>query len=197
VSSAVRSGAWTSASARRAGRSSQSAEPGVVVEKALEGRKPRRAPARSAVRAPSGESPGAARGRSRERTPEGSKASKRAKRPYAGEPEGLLSAVEVASRGNSWGGQAVSTIAGKPRSRAHVRPGRPPHGGLRARQGGGARRKPVGQPRDLRAGGTVDVEPARKQRPPRGGAAPREGKALEGESQGRLRHETRPRSFGA
>jgi hypothetical protein len=46
----------------------------------------------------------------------------------------------------------------RPVSRAR----RPLHGGLRTRLGRGARWKPVGQPRDLRAGVTVDVEPARK-----------------------------------
>lgn len=53
------------------------------------GAKPRRAPARSAVGF-FGRKLEGIRGRSRERTPGGSKASKRAKRPRAGEPEGLL-----------------------------------------------------------------------------------------------------------
>jgi len=43
----------------------------------------------------------------------------------------------------------------------------------------------------------VEREPARKQRPERSGTAPREGKALKGDSSGRERHGTRPRSVGA
>jgi hypothetical protein len=43
----------------------------------------------------------------------------------------------------------------------------------------------------------VDHEPQGSKRPARAGTAPREGKALQGVSQGRERHGTRPRSVGA
>jgi hypothetical protein len=105
------------------------------------------------------------RGRSRERTPEGSKASKRAKRPRAGEPEGLLCRSSRSSCGAT---RAVDRRSSRSRGNhvpaSSVSNACPLHGGLRARLGRGAWWKPVGQPGNLRAGDTVDVEPARKQK---------------------------------
>jgi hypothetical protein len=161
--SVVRNGAVTFASARLRRRVFvQSTEPEVVTEKALEGQKPRRAPARSAVGF-FGRKLEGLRGRSRERTPGGSKASKRAKRPRAGEPEGLLCR---SSRSPCGATRAVDRRSSRSRGNhvplSSVSNACPLHGGLRARLGRGAGWKPVGQPGNLRAGDTVDVEPARK-----------------------------------
>lgn len=105
------------------------------------------------------------RGRSRERTPGGSKASKRAKRPRAGEPEGFL---WRSSRSSCGATRAVDRRSSRSRGNhvpaSSVSNACPLHGGLRARLGRGAWWKPVGQPGNLRAGDTVDVEPARKQK---------------------------------
>jgi hypothetical protein len=150
------------------------------VEKALKGRNPRRAPARSAVH-PSGASSGEARGRSRERTPEGSKASRRATRPSAGEPEGSLTFAQTA-RGEARVMVGRTDGRGKPvfpclESRTVV-----PSRGLRARPGRGARRKAVGHAGGLRAGVTVDVEPAGKQK----AAERRHGSSGRESSEGRI-----------
>jgi hypothetical protein len=48
-----------------------------------------------------------------------------------------------------------------------------------------------------RAVGRSNANPQGSRRPARAGTAPREGKALKGDSKGRERHETRPRSVGA
>lgn len=82
----------------------------------------------------------------------------------AGEPEGNRSAVEVDARGDSRGGQAVSTIAGKSRPAPGVASRRGPSGG----SGGAARRRRAAESdrknRSLRAGRTVEAEPAGKQK---------------------------------
>jgi len=72
-----------------------------------------------------------------------------------------------------------------------------PSGEACVRHGIGAAAKPLAKLPVFRVG-CRDRRRTRKgaSRPPRGGTALREGKALKGESQGRLRHETRPRSFG-
>jgi hypothetical protein len=82
---------------------------------------------------------------------------------------------------------------GKAPSRPGSRPGPP---GPRAASGpAGCGKRPEAP--ECVASAVVDHEPARKQRPARAGTAPREGKALEGGSKERERHERRPRSVGA
>jgi len=136
------------------------------------------------------------RGRSRERTPGGSKASKRAKRPCAGEPEGLRSAVRTPC-GATRAVEGRSDDRGKSRAPGPCRASVSSFtGGLQARQGRGARQKPVGQTGGLRAGEARSTSnPQGSKRPSKGGTAPREGKALKGESQGRSRHGTRLREL--
>jgi hypothetical protein len=138
------------------------------------------------------------RGRSRERTPGGSKASKRAERPRAGEPEGLVSIVAVGWRGNSRAGRAVSTVAGKPLARVQLsHPASPsPEATSAARTRRAAETDRTAEGPSRRTSRSTP-NPQGSNGRPKGGAAPREGKALKGESQGRTRHETRLRRSGA
>jgi len=127
------------------------------------------------------------RGRSRERTPGGSKASKRAKRPRAGEPEGLLCRSSRSSCGATrTEDRRSSRSRGNHVPASSVSNACPLHGGLRARLGRGARWKPVGQPEIFAPETRSTSNPQGSRRPPKGGTAPREGKALKGESQGRV-----------
>lgn len=185
-----RSGAWSSGGVRpaRAGRASpRSTGPGVVTEEAPEGRKPRRASARGrtvgGARAPATGRP-RANGLSRgARLRSGRRGQVPASPKAQGGRTGRRVARAVTRR---TGGLA---IGGNP----FPAPRRAPHG---AWQGVGGGRKPVEESSGPSRRGRVEVEPAREQGPPEGGTALREGKALEGESQGRTRHETRPRSSG-
>ena len=160
---------------------SRSIGPGVAVEEAPEGLKPRRATARR-LRQGSGASPGFQRGRPRERTLGGSKASKRAIRPLAGEP-GDSGRPSCSSCGatRAWTGGLGDRRKRGPR--LPVVPwtfAGPPHGSRTAPRGKPSRRPGASAP-EVRS----TSNPQGSTRPPEGGTALREGKALKGESQGR------------
>jgi hypothetical protein len=148
-----------------------------------------------------GREPLRASGSPRERILERRKASKRAERPSAGEPEGLW-----------WPSRSTQATAedrrsndrGEPRSRFRGRDSvalftaqvvRRTRGAAAGVAPGGKRSR---DPGGLRAGSARSrPNPQGSRRPSEGGTASREGKALKGESQGRLRHGTGPRSYGA
>lgn len=113
-------------------------------------------------------------------------ASKWAKRPRAGEPEGLLCRSSRSSCGATrTEDRRSSRSRGNHVPASRVSSACPLHGGLRARLGRGARWKPVGQPGIFAPETRSTSNPQGSRRPPKGGTAPREGKALKGESQGR------------
>lgn len=163
--SVVRNGAVTFAIARLRRRVFvQSTEPEVVTEKALEGQNPgEHRPGRPW--ASSGASsrdfavgrvnglPGGARLRSGRngRVPASPKVSCVGRRGRRAGQLARWTGGLSRSRGNHVPASSVSSAC-------------PLHGGLRARLGRGAWWKPVGQPGNLRAGDTVDVEPTRKQK---------------------------------
>jgi len=114
-----------------------------------------------------------------ERTPGGSKASKRACRPFTGEPsvggEGTVRAAHLrVGRGD------------RTNDREDRRPGscvpRPPSGGCERQRAGAKRRKRPRRTRKHCAGGSRRTNPQGSRWPARAGTAPREGKALKGDS---------------
>jgi hypothetical protein len=145
----------------------RSAEPGARMEDALEGRNPRRAPARQQQPRPGLRPP-------RERILEGSKASKRACRRLTDEP----GHGERIRRGRGaqaprradpvwWGSAVLAHASGKPQGEPRQRVG----AAVKARRTLAAT-----------APATVEPEPAREQRLARASTALREGKALKGSS---------------
>jgi hypothetical protein len=158
--------------------------PGVWLEQALEGKKPRRAPTRRPH-------PGQGLGSPRERTPEGSKASKWACRPFTGEPDGLRAGRGCGRRASARTTD-LSRRCGEPCVPAHAsgEPSGPP------RQRVGARGKAPLKLGGRRAGGgrtrTHKEATARES-----GCGSSRGESSVGHLQGRERHGTRPRSFGA
>jgi len=88
-----------------------------MLEQALEGKKPRRAPTRRPR-------PGQGQGSSSERTPGGSKASKRACRPFTGEP-GVVRTDGQTGRAHGRAHEAGLAVTGQPSSRL-MRLGSPP-----------------------------------------------------------------------
>jgi len=127
----------------------------------------------------------------RERTLGGSKASKRAIRPCAGE-SGDVCGRRVGARGNSREDTPAFGEGGKLRPVSVVAiVGLVPPPRLRV----GAQWKPSRRACASAPVSRSSSNPHGSNGRRRGGTALREGKALQGEPQGRLRHETRPRSF--
>jgi len=147
-------------------------EPRTVVERALEGENPRRAPT-------GGPGPGQVTGIVAERTPGGSKASKRACRPLTGEPNvGGKGTVRAArSRAEATG----LTIAGNLRPGSCVL-GPPPGGFFGQRAGADQGESGREAPADIASAAVETRTRKEARRPARAGTAPREGKALQGSS---------------
>jgi hypothetical protein len=190
--SVVRNGAVTFASARLRRRVFvQSTEPEVVTEKALEGQNPgEHRPGR-----PWASSGASSRDFAVGRVnglPRGARLRSGRNGRVPASPKVPVSVVEVVARGNSRGGQAVFTIAGKPRSRVQclerVSSSRGAASEARTRRAVETGRTA----RNLRAGDTVDVEPARKQK----AVERRHGSSGRESSEGRIPGTSRGRVTG-
>jgi len=164
--------------------STRETEPGIVVEQALKGKNPRRAPAGYLTLARGGAVA--------ERTPGGSKASKWACRPSTGEPSVF----------GKWTARAA-------RSRASRRPDSATARNLRPGSCVPVRLRAGLQGKELGACGesdreflentalaAVEREPARKQKARESGYGSSGRESSVGKFQGRERHERRPRSVG-
>jgi hypothetical protein len=144
--------------------------PGTVVEKALEGEDPRRAPAGGLTLAKGG--------LVAERTPGGSKASKWACRPSTGEPSSLETWTARAARSARRGDRPQRTRG----TFVPAHASRSAFGRIRLGKELGASGESDREFLEKTALAAVEREPTRKQGPARAGTAPREGKALEGSS---------------
>jgi len=158
--------------------------PRTVVERALEGENPRRAPTGG---------PGLARfGVVAERTPGGSKASKRACRPLTGEPsvrgKGFGTCDALARRGDRTSDRAEpSSRLMSPRSTS---------GWVRGRRAGANNGESDREDLAGTAPAAVEREPARKKTARESGYGSPGRESSGGKLQGRERHERRPRRVG-